>query len=164
MFGIALSHQSTPAQHPRLLITTSSGQARGGGDILSSRSTNISDDIFSWNGNDLQLIVMQQLPLELVATAFYDHSSRDYGQMTATVNGRTAKLQNRTDKRGTFGLSLSREFFLGESSLHYLSVGLSYGSVSNSSTNFTRRALPIGDYDFNFSEHFVALNVQWAMY
>jgi hypothetical protein len=161
LVGAVVAHQSTPALHPRLLVTTAPLR---GDRVVTSSTSNITDDIFSWNGNDIQLLAMQQLPWELVATAFYDHNTRDYGRVTATVNGNARKLQNRTDTRRTFELSIARDFYFGSATSHYLSAGIALGTVRNASTNFARQSLLGSDYDFNFTENYLALRLQWAVY
>jgi hypothetical protein len=161
--GVAFGHQSTPALHPRLLIGAALG--RGGIGVVNSVQSNLTDDIFSWNGDDIQLVAMQGLPWDLVAALRYDHNTRDYGRMTVTLNNTTFKLQDRQDTRSTFELSLSRDFFidLGERS-SALTVGLSLGHVNNTSTGFANRPVLLANYDFNFKETYGGISLQWGMW
>jgi hypothetical protein len=161
--GIVLGHQSTPALHPRLLIGAALG--RGGIGVVNSVQSNLTDDIFSWNGDDIQIVAMQGLPWDLVAALRYDYNPRDYGQMIVTINNTTLKLQNRRDTRSTFELSLSRDVFidLGERSTA-LMVGLSFGHVTNSSTGFANRPVLLANYDFNFKETYGGISLRWGMW
>jgi hypothetical protein len=172
LLGVAAGSQMTPELHPRLLLNTAvvpvnrPGNPRPGDAlVIVSSSSNISDDIFSWNGTDIQLLGMQQLPWELVATAFYDYNVRDYGQLTVTMdNGREVVLQNRRDIRRTVELSIGREFFPGDGG-QMISASLLFGAINNSSTNYASRQQIAGvDYDFNFRETYLALTLQWAMF
>jgi hypothetical protein len=172
LVGIAVASQMTPKLHPRLLLSTTVVRVNRPGTarpvdavVVVSSSSNISDDIFSWNGTDVQLLAMQQLPWELVATAFYDYNVRDYGQLTVTQNnGKEVVLQNRRDRRGRLELSIGREFFPGDGG-QMVSASLLFGAVRNSSTNYaTPQPITGVDYDFNFTETYLELTVQWGVF
>jgi hypothetical protein len=172
LLGVAIAGQMTPKLHPRLLLNTTVVRVNRPGTprpvdavVVVSSSSNISDDIFSWNGTDVQLLGMQQLPWELVATAFYDYNVRDYGQLTVTQNnGKEVVLQNRRDRRGRLELSIGREFFPGDGG-QMVSASLLFGAVRKSSTNYaTPQQIAGVDYDFNFTETYLALTVQWTMF
>ncbi|MEO5930271.1 MAG: hypothetical protein ABIR47_10100 [Candidatus Kapaibacterium sp.] len=162
-FGIVAAHQSTPELHPRLLISTRIGR---GGRVVSSTESNLRDDIFSWNGNDLQLVVAQGLPLDLVGTFFFERNSRDYGQMDVTLNRIATRLSDRVDTHTTFELNLSRDFYFSEDGGgSVFTANLTLGTVRNVSTNYKRRnGIAVAALDFNYSDNYAQLGVAWSLF
>lgn len=162
-FGIVVAHQSTPELHPRLLISTRIGR---GGRVVSSTESNLRDDIFSWNGNDLQLIVTQGLPLDLVGTLFFERNGRDYGQMDVTLNRVAARLSDRIDTHTTFELNLARDFYFSDDGGgSVFTANLTLGTVRNVSTNYKRRnGVAVAALDFNYNDSYAQLGVSWSLF
>lgn len=158
MVGGIIGVQSTPTLSPRMTVGSSGGRLR----LFNQDGTNPADNPFNWHGAAFQLVAMQMLPGEIVATAHVSIEGRNFGRPTVvTARGNLTLQKDRFDDYATVRLSFARDFPLNDAATSFLSLQLSAGLIRNTSTNYQRANGTKAFADNSFRERYAELSISW---